>query len=85
MADPEFPVVWLESSTGALRGLGNTHFAMLANFVCYWILGLPLGYWLCFTLSWGIYGVWVGLTIALIGVASILLWAWNRESKSVIA
>lgn len=72
-------------ATGALRGLGSTRIAMLVNFVCYWIVGLPLGYWLCFVLLWGIYGVWVGLTIALIGVAVILLWAWNRESQVRLA
>jgi MATE family multidrug resistance protein len=69
-------------ATGALRGLGKTRIAMTSNFVSYWIFGLPLGYWLCFVISWGIYGVWVGLTVALIGVALILLWAWNRESQA---
>lgn len=72
-------------ATGALRGLGNTRTAMLVNLVCYWLFGIPLGYWLCFVVSWGIYGVWVGLTAALIATAVILLWAWNRESKIVIA
>jgi MATE family multidrug resistance protein len=72
-------------ATGALRGLGKTRIAMISNFVCYWIFGLPIGYWLCFVVSWGIYGVWVGLTGALIGVAFILLYAWNRESRFVIA
>lgn len=70
-------------ATGALRGLGNTRIAMLVNFVCYWIFGLPLGYWLCFVLLWGIYGVWLGLTIALIGIALILLYAWNKHSQVV--
>ena len=69
-------------ATGALRGLGNTRIAMLVNFVCYWLFGLPLGYWLCFGLLWGIYGVWVGLTAALIGTALILLYAWNSQSRS---
>lgn len=72
-------------ATGALRGLGNTHIPMIVNFVCYWIAGLPFGYWLCFVMLWGIYGVWVGLTVALIGTALILLYAWNRESKNVLA
>ena len=67
-------------ATGALRGLGNTRIPMLVNLVCYWIFGLPLGYWLCFGLLWGIYGVWVGLTVALIGTALILLYAWNKQS-----
>ena len=67
-------------STGALRGLGETRAPMLANLVGYWVLGLPLGFALCFGLHWGIYGLWIGLTLALIVIASTLLWRWNRES-----
>ncbi|MGO9339424.1 MAG: MATE family efflux transporter [Terracidiphilus sp.] len=68
-------------STGALRGLGQTHAPMVANFVGYWALGLPLGLTLCFALKWGIYGLWIGLTLALIVIASTLLWRWNRDSE----
>ena len=67
-------------STGALRGLGQTRVPMLANFVGYWILGLPLGLFLCFGLHWGIYGLWIGLTLALVVIASILLLRWRKES-----
>jgi MATE family multidrug resistance protein len=67
-------------STGALRGLGETRTPMLANLVGYWVLGLPLGMFLCFVLHWGIYGVWIGLTLALIVVASTLLVRWRQDS-----
>jgi MATE family multidrug resistance protein len=67
-------------STGALRGLGETRMAMLANLVGYWALGLPLGLTLCFVLHWGIYGLWIGLLLALIVIASTLLARWHRES-----
>jgi MATE family multidrug resistance protein len=69
-------------STGALRGLGETRVPMVANFVGYWILGLPLGLTLCFVLHWGIYGLWIGLTLALIVIAATLLDRWRRESAS---
>ena len=72
-------------ATGALRGLGQTRIPMLVNFAGYWLFGLPLGYWLCFVIGWGIYGVWWGLTLALIVIALILLFTWNRESKTVLA
>ncbi|HEX4748197.1 MAG TPA: MATE family efflux transporter [Bryobacteraceae bacterium] len=72
-------------ATGALRGLGNTQIAMTVNFVCYWVAGLPLGYWLCFVMLWGIYGVWIGLTLALIGTAILLLIAYNYQSRIVLA
>ncbi|MGB6975222.1 MAG: MATE family efflux transporter [Terracidiphilus sp.] len=68
--------------TGALRGLGETRIPMVANFVGYWILGLPLGLTLCFVLRWGIYGLWIGLTLALIVIATALLLRWRRDSTS---
>jgi MATE family multidrug resistance protein len=71
--------------TGALRGLGETRAPMIANFVGYWILGLPLGIILCFVMKWGIYGMWIGLTLALIVISSILLHRWHRDSERFIA
>src|ERR1700677_4405658 len=71
--------------TGALRGLGETRAPMIANFVGYWILGLPLGLILCFILKWGVYGMWIGLTLALIVISSILLYRWHKESKQLCA
>jgi MATE family multidrug resistance protein len=70
-------------STGALRGLGETRAPMLANFIGYWILGLPLGLTLCFILKWGIYGMWIGLTLALIVISSLLLHRWRRDSARI--
>ena len=52
--------------TGALRGAGNTSTAMWMNFAGYWLLGLPLGYFLCFHSGYGLMGLWWGLTVALI-------------------
>ena len=71
--------------TGALRGLGETRAPMIANFVGYWILGLPLGLILCFVFKWGIYGMWIGLTLALIVISSILLYRWRQASEHYCA
>lgn len=68
-------------STGALRGLGETRMPMLANFAGYWIFGLPLGYVLCFWRGKGIFGLWTGLTLALIFIAVVLLFQWKRDSS----
>ena len=67
-------------STGALRGLGQTRAPMIANLIGYWVVGLPLGLALCFVLQWGIYGLWIGLTLALVIIATTLLLRWRREA-----
>jgi MATE family multidrug resistance protein len=67
-------------ATGALRGLGETRFPMLANFAAFWLLGLPLAALLCFPTRWGLAGLWTGLTMALVVNALLLVWRWNRAS-----
>jgi MATE family, multidrug efflux pump len=63
-------------TTGALRGLGDTHTAMFWNLGGHWIVGLPLGYFLCFRRGYGVVGLWWGLSLGLIicGIALILAW-----------
>jgi MATE family multidrug resistance protein len=68
-------------ATGALRGAGDTRTPMLWNLVGYWILGLPVGYYLCFRLGYGAVGLWIGLSIGLIVVGSILLRVWSRLAR----
>lgn len=72
-------------STGALRGLGETRAPMFANLVGYWVLGLPLGLFLCFAMHWGIYGLWIGLTVALVAIALAVLVRWQRDAKKQLS
>jgi MATE family multidrug resistance protein len=71
-------------ATGALRGLGDTHTPALAHLAGYWVLGIPIAWTLCFTYGWGVTGIWVGLTAALIAIGLVLLAAWHRENKSAL-
>jgi MATE family multidrug resistance protein len=72
-------------ATGALRGLGDTHTPMLTNLLCYWAIGLPVGYVLCFHFGWGAVGLWIGLCLGLILIGSILLFMWNRRTRKSYA
>ena len=67
---------------GALRGLGDTRSPALAHFAGYWLAGLPLAFLLCFRFGWGVSGVWVGLTVALILIGVVLLVIWWRRLAS---
>jgi MATE family multidrug resistance protein len=66
-------------ATGALRGLGDTRTPMLAHLACYWAIGLPVAYLLCFRFHWGAPGIWIGLSAALIlvGITLLLAWRWR--------
>jgi multidrug resistance protein, MATE family len=68
-------------ATGALRGLGETRYPMLMNLAGYWFFGLPLGALLCFAFRWGLSGIWLGLTVALITLALLLYARWARSSR----
>jgi MATE family multidrug resistance protein len=70
-------------ATGALRGAGDTRTPMLCHFTAYWIIGLPLGAWLCFRRGWGALGLWVGLSLALILIGIVLLVVWRSKVRQL--
>lgn len=67
--------------TGTLRGIGDTRTPMLVNLAAHWLLGLPVSYTLCFIVGWGVWGLWVGLSLGLIVTGIVLLWAWSVKIK----
>ena len=71
--------------TGALRGAGDTRTPMICHLLAYWLVGLPLGYFLCFRREWGAAGLWAGLSVALILIGSVLLMAWKRQVRQAAA
>ncbi|MBK7830357.1 MATE family efflux transporter [Nannocystis sp.] len=60
---------------GVLRGMGRTRPAALFNLLGYYVLGLPVAYYLAFEAGMGVAGIWWGLTVGLMAVA-LLLVAW---------
>ena len=71
-------------TTGVLRGVGETRIPMIVNLAGYYLLGLPVGYLLCFRYQWGVAGLWWGLTISLVTIASVLLYTWHGKSKRLL-
>jgi len=71
-------------ATGVLRGAGDTRSPMLASLVGYWIIGLPLGYAMCFRHGFGVVGLWIGLSAGLITVAIALMAVWSVRSRELL-
>lgn len=69
-------------ATGALRGLGNVRTPMFVNLVGHWAIGLPVAYVLCFPRGWGVVGLWVGLTLGLVLIGTVLVGVWYRDSRT---
>lgn len=73
------------TATGVLRGLGETRRPMIASLLGYWVIGLPLGYALCFHYGYGVVGLWMGLCVGLTLVGIALLWLWHRRIRTAVA
>jgi MATE family multidrug resistance protein len=68
---------------GALRGMGDVKLPTVVTFMAYWVIGLPAGYFLAFTLGFKEKGVWYGLLIGLSVTAIILFLRFNNRSKKL--
>ncbi len=71
------------AALGALRGLEDVRVPGLISFIAYWVIALPLGYWLAFPLGYGPMGLWAGLSIGLTLSAVALSWRVRVLSESV--
>jgi MATE family multidrug resistance protein len=70
------------TATGALRGVGNTHAGLYVQMVGYWVVGLPVGWWLGFHRKLGAVGLWVGLCAGLMFAGVALVTVWARTVKA---
>ncbi len=59
-------------SLGVLRGLYDVKIPTFITLFAYWVVSLPLGYYLAFVKGYGAPGVWWGLTIGLLTSAILL-------------
>jgi MATE family multidrug resistance protein len=71
------------TAIGALRGAGNTHSGLITHLCSYWLLGLPLGLFLCFHRRMGARGLWLGLCAALVVAGVTLIQLWRRQLRAI--
>ncbi|PHQ79704.1 MAG: hypothetical protein COB66_06335 [Coxiella sp. (in: Bacteria)] len=58
---------------GALRGIKDTKFPMLASFIAFWGVGLSSGFLFGFILHWDSAGIWAGMTLGIACGAIIII------------
>lgn len=68
---------------GVLRGMGDVNVPTIITFVAYWIIGLPVAYFLGIIMGLGADGIWYGLTLGLLVSAALLYVRFNRKSQSL--
>ncbi len=57
---------------GSLRGIQDVKIPSILTFIAYWVITIPLGYYLCYVRGMGAWGMWIGLGIGL-SISAILL------------
>ncbi len=70
---------------GILRGLNVTRASTVAIFIGYWVIGIPLGYYLGFHTDLEAQGFWIGLALSLAAVALMLGFILKKKMKSLVA
>jgi MATE family multidrug resistance protein len=71
-------------AAGALRGLKDTHAALLAGAIGYWGLGMPIGAGLAFGAKFGPVGLWWGFVGGLVAVSILLSLRFNQRTARMI-
>ncbi|KAJ2152377.1 ethionine resistance protein [Coemansia sp. RSA 1935] len=75
--------------TGVLRGQGRQAIAAVIRVISLYFVGVPLAYTLCFPLEYGLYGLWVGLSVGFVVICAaegwlVLISDWHAEVKRSI-
>ncbi|WP_295223093.1 MATE family efflux transporter [uncultured Chryseobacterium sp.] len=60
------------TALGMLRGLQDVKIPSIYTFIAYWIITIPLGYFLCVTMKMGAFGMWIALGLGLT-ISAIML------------
>lgn len=72
------------TALGSLRGIQDVKIPSLITFVAYWVVTIPLGYFLCVTQKMGAFGMWIALGLGLTISAVLLVYRFLSLSKKRI-
>lgn len=61
------------SLSGICKGIKQTRIVLLANFIAYWLVSIPLGYFLAFKIGLKLAGFWYGLLVSSIVLCTVMI------------
>jgi len=74
----------LQATTlGALRGVQDVNIPTIIAFVAYWVIAVPMCYYLGITEKMSPLGVWIGLTIGLVLASIALYWRFQHKVRRI--
>ncbi|MFY8110239.1 MAG: MATE family efflux transporter, partial [Bacteroidia bacterium] len=68
---------------GILRGIGDTKIPTVITIIAYWVIGIPIGYYLGFKTGLSLYGIWISLSIGLSFSAVLLSFRFKKRSRLI--
>jgi MATE family multidrug resistance protein len=72
------------TALGMLRGLQDVKIPSIYTFIAYWLVTIPLGYFLCVTMEMGAFGMWIALGLGLTVSALMLVKRFlNMSSRRI--
>ena len=77
----QLPDGFQATALGALRGIKDVRVPTWIAFISYWVIAVPLCYYLGVQLEYGPLGVWIGLTVGLILASIALYWRFQTSTK----
>lgn len=69
------------TTLGALRGLQDVKIPSIITFIAYWVITIPLGYYLCVMRQMGALGMWIALGVGLTISAVMLIYRFLKISR----
>lgn len=66
---------------GSLRGIQDVKIPSIITFIAYWIIAIPLGYFLCVPMEMGAFGMWIALGLGLTVSAILLVFRFINLSQ----
>jgi len=74
----------LQATTlGALRGVQDVNIPTIIAFIAYWVIAVPICYYLGVTRGIGPLGVWMGLTVGLLLASVALYWRFQHKVRRI--